>query len=185
MSQQPVVYAAAGNRGLPWWPLLLAGALVAAVGVGFLVWPFFAASWLLVVLFGSALIANGLALLTRAGGSSAALVGGIVLIGAGVLAIVFSDFTVSAIVAFVGVGLVVFGVLWIAIGARFAGRSPALLVPGVLVLVGGIVALAWPGLALAVVAVIGGICLVLLGSLIIWTANRLRRTRPSATTIVM
>ncbi len=184
MSQQPVVYTTEKRR-FPWWTLLVTGVLVAAVGVGFLVWPFFAATWMLVVLFGSALIANGLAVLTRSAASPAALIGGIVLIAAGVLAIVFSDLTVGAIVAFVGVGLVVFGVLWIAIGARFAGRGPAILVPGVLILVGGVVALAWPGLALAVVAAIGGVCLVLLGALIIWTANRLRRLDVSATTIVM
>lgn len=184
MSQQPVVYTS-GRRRFPWWTLFVTGALVAAVGLGFLVWPFFAASWLLVVLFGSALVANGLALLTRAAGSPGALVGGLVLVAAGVLSIVFSDFTVSAIVAFVGVGLVLFGVLWIAVGARFAGRSPMLLVPGVLVLAGGVVALAWPGLALAVVAVIGGVCLLLLGALIMWTANRLRRVDASATTIVV
>lgn len=184
MSQYPIV-TSTGQRRFPWWTLLITGVLVAAVGVGFLIWPFFAASWMLVVLFGSALIANGLAVLTRSAGSSAALIGGLVLIAAGVLAIVFSDLTVGAIVAFVGVALVVFGVLWIAISARFAGRSPVILVPGVLILVGGIVALAWPGLALAVIAVIGGICLVLLGALIIWTANRLRRVDVSATTIVM
>jgi uncharacterized membrane protein HdeD (DUF308 family) len=173
VSQQPVVYTTEKRR-FPWWTLLVTGVLVAAVGVGFLVWPFFAATWMLVVLFGSALIANGLAVLTRSAASPAALIGGIVLI-----------LTVGAIVAFVGVGLVVFGVLWIAIGARFAGRGPAILVPGVLILVGGVVALAWPGLALAVVAAIGGVCLVLLGALIIWTANRLRRLDVSATTIVM
>lgn len=184
MSQQPVPYAVSTTtRRFPWWALLVAGVLTALVGVGFLVWPFFAGSWVLAILFGSALIANGLALLAR--GSSASLLGGLLLVLAGVLAIVFSEVTVSALVSFVGVGLIVFGVIGIAIGSRLPGRRALAIVPGALMLLGGVVALVLPELALSIVAVIGGLCLILIGALVVMTATRLRRVNASATTIVM
>jgi uncharacterized membrane protein HdeD (DUF308 family) len=180
VSQQPVPYRVTTTRRFPWWTLLIAGVLIALVGVGFLIWPFFAGSWVLAILFGSALIANGLALLTR--GSSASLIGGLLLLIAGVLAIVFSEVTV---VSFVGAGLIVLGAIWIAVAARLPGRRALSILPGALMLLGGVTALVLPALALSIVAVVGGLCLILIGVLIVSAATRLRRVNASATTIVM
>lgn len=183
MSQQPVPYRVTTTRRFPWWTLLIAGVLIALVGVAFLVWPFFAGSWVLAILFGSALIANGLALLAR--GSSAAVIGGLLLLAAGVLAIVFSEFTVAVLVSSVGAGLIVIGAIWIAVAARMPGRRVLAILPGALMLLGGVVALVLPALALSIVAVVGGLCLMLIGALIISAATRLRRVNASTTTIVM
>jgi uncharacterized membrane protein HdeD (DUF308 family) len=52
-------------------------------------------------------------------------------------------------------------------------------------LLGGVTALVLPALALSIVAVVGGLCLILIGVLIVSAATRLRRVNASATTIVM
>ncbi|WP_449282876.1 DUF308 domain-containing protein [Leucobacter sp.] len=183
MSQQPVPYRVTTTRRFPWWTPLIAGVLIALVGVGFLIWPFFAGGWALAILFGSALIANGLALLAR--GSSAAVIGGLLLLAAGVLAIVFSEFTVAVLVSSVGAGLIVLGAIWIAVAARLAGRRALAILPGALMLLGGVTALVLPALALSIVAVVGGLCLILIGVLIVSAATRLRHVNASTTTIVM
>ncbi|MFT4231307.1 MAG: DUF308 domain-containing protein [Leucobacter sp.] len=185
MSQQPVPHAVSSTRRrLPRWTLTAAGVLTALVGAAFLIWPFIAGSWVIAILFGSALIANGLALLAR--GGSAPVVGGLLLAAAGVLAIVFDDLTASLIVSFVGVVLIGIGAIWIAVASRLPARRALAILPGALMLVGGIVAIALPAFALSVVAVVGGICLILVGALIIATATRLARgLEASRTTIVM
>lgn len=183
MSQQPVPYRVTTTRRFPWWTLLVAGVLIGLVGVGFLVWPFFAGSWALAILFGSALIANGVALLTR--GSSAAVIGGLLLLAAGILAIVFSELTVAVLVSSVGAGLIVLGAIWIVVAARMPGRRAVAILPGAVMLLGGITALVLPALALSIVAVVGGLCMILIGALIVSAAARLRNASASATTIVM
>lgn len=162
------------DGSFPWWIPCAVGGLVVAAGLGLLIWPFIAASWLLVVLFGSALIANGLAMLVRARGSAAAMVGGALLVVAGALSIVFSDFTVSALVTFAGVALIVIGAFWLILSASFGARSWQLMLPSVLTILAGVVALAWPGVALVFVAVVSGLLTLLIGSLLIWSSLALR-----------
>lgn len=164
----------AGERRFPWWIVLAVGIIVIAAGAGLLVWPFVAASWLLVVLFGSALIANGLALLVRRRATTGGTVAGLLLVLAGVLAMVFSEFTVSALVTFVGVAVIIVGAFWLVIGVR-AGGGAAVLAPAIVIVLAGVVALVWPGIALVFVAVLGGIVMLLLGASLVWTALALRR----------
>lgn len=173
-------------RRFPWWIPLIVGVLVVAAGVGLLLWPFVAATWILVLLFGSALIANGLALLVRTRPSAASTVAGILLIVCGALAIIFSEFTVSALVTFVGVMLIIIGAFWLMLGiglAREAGFM--LLAPPIVAILGGIVTLIWPEFAIKVVAVICGLFTLILGASIIWTSLRLRKTSVSQTTLIV
>lgn len=173
-------------RRFPWWIPLLVGVVVAAAGIGLLIWPFVAASWILVILFGSALIANGLALLVRLRASAGTTIAGALLILAGLLAIVFSEFTVSALVTFVGVALIFVGVLWLVIGIRLAeGAGVLVLLPASVTLLSGVVTLIWPDFALKAVAVLCGIFTLVLGASMIWSAFRLRDTKVSETTIII
>lgn len=163
------------NAGL-WWLLMAVGLLVSLVGLALLVWPFTAASWLLVVLLGSALIANGLGLLVRARFSGAAFFAGALLILFGVLAIVFSDITISALVTFAGVASVSLGLLWTVVNVSLgAARSWPLMLPPVLLIVAGVVALVWPGVALVFVAVVAGLLTLLVGATLIWSSLAMRR----------
>ena len=162
--------------GGAWRSLLLTGVLVIAAGVGLVIWPFFAATWLLAVFIGAALIANGLAVIARGGGASPAVFGGLILIAAGVLAVAFPELTATAVITFAGIGFIGIGVLWIGVAAAFpGGRRAAVLIPGILLLVGGVLALAQPAIALGIVAVVGGIVTLAIGGLIIWTALRIKR----------
>lgn len=164
-----------GRARSPWWMLLLTGVLVAAAGIGLLIWPFIAASWILVILFGSALTANGLAVLVRQRGSGASAAG-VVLILVGILAIVFSGFTAQVLVIFVGVSLIAVGAFWLVLAARLSGRGIGVsALPAALVVLAGVFALVWPSVALSVVAVIGGLCTLILGSSLIAAALALRR----------
>ncbi|MGI8394040.1 DUF308 domain-containing protein [Leucobacter sp. W1038] len=181
---EPVTHVS--TRRFPWWIPLVVGVLVAAAGIGLLIWPFVAATWILVILFGSALIANGLALTVRLRPSASTTVGGVLLILAGILAIVFSEFTVSALVTFVGVSLIFVGALWLVIGIRLTeGASMLVLLPTLLTLLGGVVTLIWPDFAIKVVAVVCGLFTVMLGTSLIWTAIRLRKISVSQTTIIL
>ncbi|GAB2547440.1 DUF308 domain-containing protein [Leucobacter ruminantium] len=174
MSWEIVSGGDAPTRRFPWWIPLAVGVLVLFAGCGLLLWPFFAASWLLAVLFGSALIANGLALLVRQRSNGATVAAGIVLIAGGVLAMVFSGLTADVIVTLFGTAVILIGALWLTVGVR-AGGGAAVLVPAIIVILTGVVALVWPGVALAFVAVLGGLVMLLLGSSLVWTALALRR----------
>lgn len=163
------------SRRFPWWTPLTIGVITILVGVGLLVWPFFAATWLLAVLFGTLLVANGVALLVSAGGAGgAATVGGLLLIVLGVLAVVFPEVTVSAFVSFFGVVLLVLGVLGLAIAARLSVLAT---VPAIFAILAGIAAIVWPQFALTVIAVACGVIAVLVGAWIISLALKLRRVR--------
>lgn len=164
----------APTRRFPWWIPLSVGVVVLLAGCGLLLWPFFTASWLLAVLIGAALIANGLALLVRRRSSPATVVAGVALIAAGVLAMVFSGFTADVIVTLFGSAVMLVGALWLAVGLR-AGGGTAMLAPAILIMLAGLVALIWPGVALAFVAVIGGLVMLLLGASLVGTALALRR----------
>lgn len=163
------------QRKFPSWIVHAVGVVVILVGIGLLLWPFTAASWILAALFGAALAANGLALLVGTKPSGGSAVAGLMLIAAGVLAVVFVEFTVAALVAFVAVGLIAVGALWVALGSRFAANRPLLILPGVIALAGGIAALIWPSAALTLAALAAGIITILLGVFIVWGATRLRR----------
>lgn len=173
MTWEVVPEQAGSPRRFPWWIPMIVGIIVMLAALGLLLWPFVAASWVLVVLFGSALIANGLALLVRRRGTGASTAAGVVLIAVGVLSMVFSDFTVNALVVFVGVSVLLIGALWLALGVRAGGAGGA--VPGVLIMLAGIVALIWPEVTLVFVAVIGGFIMLLFGGFMVWTSLALRR----------
>lgn len=171
----------------------MAGGVMIIAGLGLVVWPIFAATWLLGVFVGAALLANGIGLMTRGG---VALIGGALLGFLGVLAFLLPDAIAAAIVTFAGVGFLVLGAVWIAFASRFMAAAAAraggrglgkvtALVPGILLVGGGVVALVWPELALAVVAVIGGICLIALGVFVVWLTRKLRRGGPASQTTII
>ncbi|WP_017794142.1 DUF308 domain-containing protein [Leucobacter salsicius] len=175
------------------WGFVAGGVMIAA-GLGLIVWPIFAATWLLGVLVGAALLVNGIGLMTRGG---VGLIGGALLGLLGVLAFLMPDAIATAIVTFAGVGFIALGAIWIAFASRFIAAAAAraggrglgkvtALLPGALLAAGGVVALIWPDLALAVVAVIGGLCLIALGVFVVWLTRKLRRGGPaSQTTIIL
>lgn len=162
------------SRRFPWWILLAIGIIVCGIGIALIVWPF-APVWLLVILFGSGLIANGIALFSRGTTTASTVVLGILLILVGILSIVFVEFTAEVFVTFVGVTLIALGVGWIVAGFRFAGGLGGILVvPAVILLVAGVVTLVWPDAVLTVIAIISGVLMLILGVALIAGAFRMR-----------
>ncbi len=173
-------------RRVRWWTPVLIGAVVLIAGVGLLLWPFVTASNVLAVILGVALLANGLAVLLRSGPNVGGRVLGIVLLLAGVLTMVFSAFTVKALVVLAGSALLVLGVTWIVIGVRLgASKGGFVLVPGILAIVGGVFSLIWPAAALSIVAFIAGIVMLGFGASLIWGGVRMRNVRVDQTTIIV
>jgi uncharacterized membrane protein HdeD (DUF308 family) len=92
------------------------------------------------------------------------LVGGLVSIAAGVLAIVYPDITLLALGIFAGVGLLFFGALDIAEAFSGAPESRAMAaIVGVLSVVAGLICLRRPGESLLAIVVVLGIYLVVAG----------------------
>lgn len=183
---------AAKQRAPRTWIGFLVGALVTLAGVGMIFWPLTSATWVLGALVGAACVANGVGLLLRGG---PAVLGGALLTLLGILAFLMPDAVAGALVTFAGVGFLVLGIIVLVVVRRFTSvrratgskglGSVAGLVPGVLLVGGGFVALMWPDLALGVVAVIGGLCLVALGALIIWITRKIRRGGPASQTTII
>ncbi|WP_025132901.1 HdeD family acid-resistance protein [Leucobacter sp. PH1c] len=186
MSEQPIRIVTSDSRRAPWWILLIVGIVVVLAAIGLIVWPFIAASGMLAIIFGVALTANGLAMLVRSGPGAGSRVLGAVCILAGVLAVVFSEFTGRALVVLVGSALLVIGVSWLVLSARLgAGRSGFVLVPGILAVLGGVFALIWPATALSIVAFCAGLLMLVFGASLIWGALGMRHTRVDRTTIIV
>lgn len=187
--QDPRKHANSHNgtqRKFSWWIPLLIGVVVVIAGLGLVLWPFNAATSVLVLLFGAALIANGFGLIVRARAAGVSKGAGILLILLGVFAMVFAEFTVNALVTFVGVTLIFVGVIWLLVSAKLVrGRNIGLFLPPALLLVGGIVALVWPVFAIKVVAVVCGLLTIAMGASMIWTAQRLRRMPSGPTTLIV
>lgn len=176
MSDAQVYVVQNPRKSSPWWLLLVSGALMALAGLSLLFWPFIAASWVLVLILGGVLVSNGIAVLVRRGTSPAAITLGIILIVGGVLAVLFSEITATALVSFVGGTLIVFGVLGMLLMSRLAsGASFALLVPGALAVLAGVITLLWPEFALSVVAVLSGLGMLAFGVFMVISAFQFRK----------
>lgn len=174
------------TRNFAWWIPIFVGVVLILAGAGLVLWPFFAAQWMLVLLFGTALIANGLGMLVRSRGSSAGAIGGILLILTGVLSLVFADFTVTALVTFVGVTLLCIGVGLLLLTAKFVqGTRTSVLFPPIIMIVAGIITLVWPEFSIQVVAVVCGLLTILFGVFIIWASQRFRRGSATHETIIV
>lgn len=180
------------RRPRAWWGFLIGGVVILA-GLGLVVWPLFSATWLLGVLVGTALLVNAIALMSRGG---PAAIGGALLAVLGVCAILLPDAIATALVTFAGIGLLALGAIWITFASRIVGAAvsraggrgfgaAAALVPGVLLVAGGVIGLVWPALALGVVAVVGGLCLVALGSFIVWVTRKIQRGGPASQTTII
>lgn len=168
------------QRRVPWWIGLITGVLVALCGLALLIWPAFAAVSLLAAFIGAALIVSGIAACVRA--TPLSVVWGIIVILLGIVALAFPDFTANVLVSFGGVFLVLIGIGLSAVGARLGA---GFVIPGVLLIVGGVVAFIWPTVALAFIACVCGVALLVAGVLTSVRAVRLRKTRVDSTTIIV
>jgi uncharacterized membrane protein HdeD (DUF308 family) len=149
-----------------WWVFLLLGAAAVVVGL-ILLFDLVAAVGTLVVFVALGLIFTGLGELTAASRyrTTLSVVAGVLLIAAGVVALAWPGITLWALAVVTGVGLLLSGAArTIAAAADKPDGWGWLLVGGLLSLVVGVLALAWPGATVLVLAILLGIRLVVYGA---------------------
>lgn len=167
-----------GSRRAPRWALLIVGVLVALLGSALLAWPFFAASRILALLVGGALVANGIAALVGVRVRGLGVPTAVILIVAGVIAMVFPEFTVRVLVGFVGVLMIGVGIIWLLVALRLQpAAGPLFVVLPAILLALGIAGLVWPTFALTLAALAAGLVTLLIGVSLVWGALALRRRR--------
>lgn len=162
------------------WGGILVGLLMALSGIALLAWPFFSGSTLLAAFVGIALIASGISSCVR--GSGLSIAWGIVVILLGVIAFAFPEFTANALVSFGGLLMLLIGIGVCAIGGRLGAAA---LVPGILLVIGGIVSFIFPAIALTLVTIVFGVALVVAGVFVVVRAGGARGPRAGDTTIIV
>lgn len=148
-----------------WWAFLALGALSAVVGL-ILMLDLVAAATTLALIVALGLVASGVAELVAAGRYQVGLayVAGAVLVVGGIAAAAWPGITLWALAVVVGIGLVLSGIVR-SIGAfhlRVEGWG-WLLFGGVLSVVVGLVALAWPEATVLVLGLLLGLRMLLFG----------------------
>jgi uncharacterized membrane protein HdeD (DUF308 family) len=148
-----------------WWVFLVLG--IAAAVLGFiLILNLYAAVTTLALLIAAGLIVTGIGELMTAGryDSKLGIVAGVVLIVGGILAAVWPDITLWILAVVVGVDFILSGIARImgALSLRVEGWG-WLLFGGVLSVVVGVLALAWPDATILVLGLLLGIRMLLFG----------------------
>jgi uncharacterized membrane protein HdeD (DUF308 family) len=175
----PVVSHSSAPVDRPWKPVLALGALTLVVGV-VLTLNLFAAAVAINLVVGVTLVVAGLERLIdnrRAQNRALALIVGLIGIALGVLALLLPRVTLTVLAFTVGIGLVLAGMAGIAFGLAVRRERDGiwLLGTGVLDVVVGVIALAWPGLTVVVLSLLFGVRTILAGAADISYALGVRR----------
>jgi len=155
--------------GRNWWVLLFAGILSLAVGVAALVWP---GKTVLVVaiVFAIWLIVSGIFSIVR--GFAHGLTGGMraLFIITGILSLVLGIFAIRGefqelyiLSLFIGIGFLFRGFASLFLGLENKEGRGANIFFGILMLIGGVVVLVWPGISLVTLTWVVGIWLIIIG----------------------
>ena len=166
--------------GRSWWILLVGGIISVAIGIAAIVWPG-RTIIVVAVLFAIWLIVSGIVSLVRGfghgltGGTRALyLITGIISILLGIFAL-RSAFQAAEILAiFIGIAFLFRGFAALFTGFESTSSRGWNIFFGIVILIGGIVILVWPGLSLLTLALVAGIWLIILGIYEIVAAFRVR-----------
>ena len=163
-----------------WWVLAVIGAVTAVLGVVVLLRPS-DALFVVAVLIGAGFVLSGIGDIVVAGRWPrpwVPFVWGLISLGAGIVAIAWPGITLEVLAAVIGILLILRGVI-AAMGA-LADKPTAWglwLVIGLVEVVVGVAAIAWPDITLLVVAIIIGIDLLIAGLIELVIAFQLRALR--------
>jgi uncharacterized membrane protein HdeD (DUF308 family) len=148
-----------------WWLVLLLGGAAAVLGV-LLIFDLFTAVRTLALLVAFGLIVTGLGELVAAGRyrSTLGIVAGVVLVLAGILAALWPGITLWVLAVVTGIGLIVSGAARILGGLALRVEGWGwLFVGGVLSVVVGFLAIAWPDVTVLALGLLLGIRMLLFG----------------------
>ena len=155
--------------GRNWWVLLFAGILSLAVGVVALVWP---GKTVIVVaiVFAIWLIVSGIFSLVR--GFAHGLTGGMraLFIITGILSLVLGIFAIRGefqelyiVSLFIGIGFLFRGFASLFLGFESKEGRGSNIFFGIVMIIGGVVVLVWPGISLVTLTWVVGIWLIIIG----------------------
>ena len=155
--------------GRNWWVLLFAGVLSLAVGVVALVWP---GKTVIVVaiVFAIWLIVSGIFSLVR--GFAHGLTGGMraLFIITGILSLVLGIFAIRGefqelyiLSLFIGIGFLFRGFASLFLGFESKEGRGSNIFFGIVMIIGGVVVLVWPGISLVTLTWVVGIWLIIIG----------------------
>jgi uncharacterized membrane protein HdeD (DUF308 family) len=179
---RPIEYRDVDPRG--WWVGVLAGAALVVLGVWLLTSPFRSVV-ILAALIGVSLIVSGIVEALARGGPQdlgwPAWIAGALFVATGIAVLVWPDITLWAVAGLAGVGLILAGLLGVAIALSRRERPgwPGELASAALGVLLGVVVLAWPDATLLVLAVLLGVRAVITGLIAIatgWQTHRLALT---------
>lgn len=166
--------------GRSWWILLVAGILSLAIGIAAIVWPgrtvvvvaILFAIWLLVS--GIFSLVHGFARGLTGGLRALYLITGILSIALGIFALRSGFHEVEILAIFIGLAFLFRGFSSLFTGFESKEGRGWNIFFGIILLIGGIVILTWPGLSLVSLAIIAGVWLIILGIYEIIAAFRLK-----------
>jgi uncharacterized membrane protein HdeD (DUF308 family) len=177
---RPIELEDVDERG--WWLSILFGLGLVAVGV-WLLTNLFESVTILALLVGVSLVVGGIAEIVALGGREGlgwvGWLGGGLVVAAGVAVLAWPDITLWALAVLAGAGLVLEGLVRIAVafeGHRTRPDWPIEAAVGALGVVLGAIVLAWPGATLVVLALLLGLRAVATGIIAIgvgWRVHRL------------
>ncbi|NIL77032.1 MULTISPECIES: HdeD family acid-resistance protein [Rhodococcus] len=174
-----------------WWAVLLRGILAIAFGIVALVWPGVTV-WAIVVVFGVYAVVDGISAIVRSirarkvqSGWVWWLLGGIVSLGAGIVAFVWPEITALAAVFVIGIWAIVGGILEIAGSFRLRSLEGAthwmmLLVAGVIEVLFGLVLVFFPVSGILTVVWLVGVFAIVFGLLFVVSAFQIRSAAKKA-----
>ena len=155
--------------GRNWWVLLLAGIISLAVGVIALVWPGKTVV-VVAIVFAIWLIVSGIFSLVR--GFAHGLTGGMraLFIITGILSLVLGIFAIRGefqelyiLALFIGIGFLFRGFASLFLGLENKEGRGVNIFFGIVMLIGGVVVLVWPGISLITLTWVVGIWLIIIG----------------------
>lgn len=174
-----------------WWAVLIRGIFAVIFGIVALAWPAVTV-WALVIVFGAYAIVDGLSAIYRAISARKVesgwvwwLLGGLVSLGAGIVAFVWPEITALAAVFVIGIWAIMGGLLEIAGSIRLrkldgAAHSGMLLFAGILELVFGLVLVFFPISGILSIVWLIGVFALVFGVLLVVSAFQVRSVAKKA-----
>lgn len=174
-----------------WWAVLIRGIFAVIFGIVALAWPAVTV-WALVIVFGAYAIVDGLSAIYRAISARKVesgwvwwLLGGLVSLGAGIVAFVWPEITALAAVFVIGIWAIMGGLLEIAGSIRLrkldgAAHWGMLLFAGILELVFGLVLVLFPISGILSIVWLIGVFALVFGVLLVVSAFQVRSAAKKA-----
>lgn len=175
--------AALDRLGQAWWLVLLLGAASLIAGIVIFANPF-AAIRAAAVILGIWLLISGVFQLVQSFDRELETVARVLSAVSGVIGIVLGiicfdsvEDRIALLTLFIGIWWIIRGVMQLVVGASLDGGSGLVIFLGILGIFAGVVVLVWPIASLAVLAIVAGLWLIVLGIVEIITSFRLRSIR--------